>query len=209
MISTLLFDFGDVFINLDKTASIRNLERLKVTDFHEDLILLNARYEKGELSSEEFLTTICRRYPHLEVEDVMDSWNSILLDFPEQRLDFLKQLKQEGKYRLLLLSNTNDLHINYVKKQVPFFEEFQECFEAFYLSQQMAMRKPETEIFEFILESHQLKPQEVLFVDDTKENTKAAEKLGIHVWNIDPQKEDVTQLFEVKGDLLGSHSSQK
>jgi|SRR5690554_4182127 len=209
MITTLLFDFGDVFINLDKTASTRNLERLKVTDFHEDLIHLNARYETGALSSEEFISTICSRYPHLKTEDVMESWNSILLDFPKQRLDFIKQLKQEGKYRLLLLSNTNDLHIDYVKKQIPFFDEFQKCFDAFYLSQELAMRKPDTEIFEFILKTHQLKPQEVLFIDDTKENTKAAEKLGIHVWNIDPQKEDVTQLFEVKGNLLESHSSQK
>lgn len=139
----------------------------------------------------------------------MESWNSILLDFPKQRLDFIKQLKQEGKYRLLLLSNTNDLHIDYVKKQVPFFDEFQKCFDAFYLSQELAMRKPDPEIFEFILKTHQLKPQEVLFIDDTQENTEAAESLGIHVWNIDPQKEDVTQLFEVKGELLGPLSPQK
>lgn len=202
MISTLLFDFGDVFINLDKTASTRNLKRLNVTDFHEDLILLNARYEKGLIDSEKFLSTICDRYPHLNAEEVMDAWNSILLDFPAHRLDFLKQLKQEGKYQLLLLSNTNDLHIDYVKKQVPFFDEFQACFDAFYLSQKMAMRKPDTEIFEFILNTHLLKPKEVLFVDDTKENTQAAETLGIHVWNIDPITEDVTQLFEVKRDLF-------
>lgn len=202
MISTLLFDFGDVFINLDKAAPLRRLEHLKVTDFSQTLFALNNRYETGALSSEEFIREIQAEYGHLEEADVRDSWNSILLDFPQHRLEFLKGLKEEGKYRLLLLSNTNDLHIDYVKKHVPFFEEFEKCFEAFYLSQKISMRKPDAEIFRFVLDSHDLKPSEVLFIDDTKENTDAAAKLGMYTWNIDPQKEDITQLFEVKGELL-------
>ena len=202
MISTLLFDFGDVFINLDKSAIPRNLERLKVTDFSQELTQLNSRYEKGAFSSEEFIQAIRIKYAHLQETDVRESWNSILLDFPENRLDFIKKLKQEGNYRLLLLSNTNDLHIDFVKQQVPFFDEFEACFEGFYLSQKMAMRKPDPEIFEFVLRSHNLKPQEVLFIDDTQENTDAASKLGIHTWNINPEKEDVTDLFEAKKELL-------
>lgn len=202
MISTLLFDFGDVFINLDKAAILRNLERLKVTNFSEDLIQLNNRYERGELSSAAFIQAIRIQYAHLEDTDIQESWNSILLDFPQHRLDFLKQLKQEGTYRLLLLSNTNDLHIDFVKKHIAFFDEFQECFEAFYLSQQMAMRKPDPEIFNYVLKTHNLKPQEVLFIDDTKANTDAADQLGIHTWNINPEKEDVTQLFEARKTLL-------
>lgn len=202
MISTLLFDFGDVFINLDKAAPLRNLERLKVTDFSETLIALNNRYETGALSSEEFIREIRAEYAHLQDADVRESWNSILLDFPEHRLDFLKRLKKEGKYRLLLLSNTNDLHIDFVRRHVPFFEEFEQCFEAFYLSQKVSMRKPEPEIFRFVMESHDLKPSEILFIDDTKENTDAAAELGIHTWNINPAKEDITQLFEVKAELL-------
>lgn len=202
MISTLLFDFGDVFINLDKAAILRNLERLKVTDFRDGLLQLNNRYERGELSSEEFIQAIRVQYDHLKDTDVRDSWNSILLDFPQHRLDFLKQLKEEGRYRLLLLSNTNDLHIDFVTKHIAFFDEFQECFEAFYLSQQMAMRKPEPEIFQYVLKTHDLKPEEVLFIDDTKANTDAAEDLGLHTWNINPEKEDITQLFQVKKALL-------
>lgn len=205
MISTLLFDFGDVFINLDKSAIPRNLQRLKVTDFSQELMQLNSRYEKGEFSSEEFIQAIQKKYIHLKETDVRQSWNSILLDFPKHRLDFIKQLKQQGRYRLLLLSNTNDLHIDFVKQQVPFFDAFEKCFDGFYLSQKMAMRKPDPEIFEFVLKSHNLKPQEVLFIDDTKENTDAAQRLGINIWNINPEKEDVTELFEVKKELLNAN----
>jgi putative hydrolase of the HAD superfamily len=62
----------------------------------------------------------------------------------------------------------------------------------------MKMRKPETAIYEYVLKEHDLKPQETLFVDDTEENTAAAKLLGIHVWNLIPGKEDITNLFNQK-----------
>ena len=110
----------------------------------------------------------------------------------------MKKLAASGKYRLFLLSNTNDLHIESVKNSVgiPFFTEFKNCFEQFYLSHEINLRKPDTEIYEFVLKSNQLSPDETLFVDDLKENTVGASLLGIQVWNLNPTKECVTELFD-------------
>lgn len=202
MIKNIIFDFGDVFINLDKAATKRELEQLKISDFSEEMLQQNMEYEKGLISSEAFIAAYRKSHPQLTSEAFTQSWNAILVDFPEYRLDFLKKLKAQGKYKLILLSNTNHIHIDWVKENVNFFEEFQNCFDAFYLSQEINLRKPEPSIYEYVLEQHQLNPEETLFIDDTHENTEAAEKLNIHTWNIDPAKEDVVDLFKIKKELF-------
>jgi len=202
MIKTIIFDFGDVFLNLDKPATLRELEKHNITDFGESLREVNQKYEKGQLTSEEFIQTLKGEYSHLSDADITASWNAILVDFPEHRLKFLQELTAEKKYQLILLSNTNDIHIDWCRENIPFFEEFRKCFDAFYLSQEINQRKPDPGIFEYVLQQHQLVPEEVLFIDDTSENTEAAARLGIHVWNIDPASEDVVDLFQVKQELF-------
>lgn len=202
MIKTIIFDFGDVFLNLDKPATARELKRLEISHFSEEMLQQNMQYEKGLISSEAFIDYYCGNFPKLTPEAFTNSWNAILVEFPKHRLEFLQQLKEEGKYKLILLSNTNHIHIAWVKEKIDFFEDFKACFDAFYLSQEINLRKPDPEIYEFVLEQHNLKPEETLFIDDTKENTEAAAKLGIHTWNINPANEDVTQLFTIKKELF-------
>ena len=62
----------------------------------------------------------------------------------------------------------------------------------------MGMRKPDLQIFSTLLNKHNLLPKNTLFVDDKKNNTDAAASLGIHVWNLEVGKEDVTDLFKQK-----------
>lgn len=202
MIKNIIFDFGDVFLNLDKPATARELKRHDISHFSEAMLQKNREYEKGEITSEEFIEEYCRSFPQLTSEAFTGSWNAILLDFPKHRLEFLKKLKEEGKFTLILLSNTNHIHIDWVKKNVDFFEEFRDCFDAFYLSQEINLRKPDAEIYKYVVTKHGLNPEETLFIDDTPENTEAAAELGIKVWNIDPAKEDVTDLFTIKKDLF-------
>lgn len=123
-------------------------------------------------------------------------------DFPEHRLKFLKRLKAQNKYQLILLSNTNELHIDWVKAQIPFYEAFKECFDAFYLSHEINLRKPNTDIFNFVLNTHQLKPENCVFIDDNAENIETANNMGIKTWHITPYKEDVVNLFTTQKHLF-------
>ncbi len=203
-IKTLLFDFGDVFINLDKSATLKHLAQFGITKLSPEQIEKNKAYEVGKLSSQDFISYYRTNLKdnNASAEAITTAWNSILLDFPLQRLEFLKELKKKGEFQLILLSNTNDLHISWIKEQVNFYEEFKNCFDAFYLSHEINLRKPNANIYEFVLDQHQLKPKEVLFIDDTKENTDAAKSLGFHVWNINPETEDVTSLFKTNQHLF-------
>jgi len=196
MIKNLILDFGDIFINLNKTATPKAMSKFGYTQTTHQLEKLFNTYEKGLITSKQFLETTGSLFPKATEQDLIDAWNAILLDFPNYRLEFLEQLVKENEYRLFLLSNTNDIHIEYVKAVMgrEKFNRFKNAFEVFYLSYEMKMRKPDAEIFEFVLKENQLTADETLFVDDTKENTDTAASLGIHVWNLQVGKEDLIEL---------------
>ena len=196
MIKNIILDFGDIFINLDKGATAKAMQPFGFKEITPELDALFKSYEKGTTSSEVFLGTVAEHFPTASQEDLINAWNAILLDFPLHRLDFVEQLAQENTYRLFLLSNTNDIHIEFVKQQMGMadYNRFRNAFEVFYLSYEMGMRKPDTEIFEFVLQQNDLKASETLFVDDTKENTDAASSLGITTWNLQVGEEEITQL---------------
>ena len=117
MIKNIVFDFGDVFINLDKAGALKNaLERFKMETLSEELIAINTLYEQGLLSTEEFIEFYQDNFSYLTEKEIVEAWNYILKDFPKERLNFIQQLALEKKYRLILLSNTNELHINWIKE---------------------------------------------------------------------------------------------
>ena len=205
MIKNLIFDFGDVFINLDKKKYNSALQELEGGNLPEDMLLNCMNYEMGKISTADFVNSFVDRYYHKLSGDTKtekeqcfkDKWNSILLDFPLHRLTFLKELANSNKYRLFLLSNTNELHINWIKNDWGeiLYEDFKSCFEQFYLSHEINLRKPNKDIYNFVLNENNLIAEESFFIDDTKENTDTAKELGLQVWNINPAKEDVANLF--------------
>ncbi|MEM9076562.1 MAG: HAD family phosphatase [Bacteroidota bacterium] len=196
MIKNIILDFGDIFINLDKPATARAMQPFGFEEITPELDVLFKTYEKGNISSEAFLNSVAKVFPTASKTDLIHAWNAILLNFPLHRLDFVEELSREKAYRLFLLSNTNDIHIEFVKQQMgkEDYNRFKSAFEVFYLSYEMGMRKPDTEIFQFVLQENNLKASETLFVDDTKENTDAASTLGIVTWNLKVGEEDITQL---------------
>jgi putative hydrolase of the HAD superfamily len=203
MIKNIIFDFGDIFINLDKQATYRELKKLGVPHISDEMTIIARQYEKGIISTQEF-TNFFSSQLGVSVSEVIVAWNSILLNFPRERFLFLKELYESKKYRLFLLSNTNELHISWIQQNWGFnrYMEFKNCFEKFYLSHEIKLRKPNKEIYEFALKENNLIAEETLFIDDLEENTAAASTLGIHVWNLIPNQEDVSQLFIKKQYLF-------
>ncbi|WP_100612291.1 HAD family hydrolase [Confluentibacter lentus] len=203
MIKAIIFDFGNVFINLDIDGFTQNaFKHFKIDDFSEEMIAFNSFYEQGLISTEEFLEFYVENFPNLSEEELIDIWNFILKDFPEHRLSFLKELQKSAKYKLILLSNTNELHIDWIKKNISFYEEFKNCFDAFYLSHDIHLRKPNRDIFEYVLSENNVNAKECFFVDDNNDNIKTANSLGINTWYINPKTEDITSLFKVNGHLF-------
>lgn len=203
MIKNIIFDLGDVFIDLDHSNSKEELLKLGIDKFSDEMIAINHQYDKGLVSTSEFITYYTNIFSDKTSDELIDSWNSILIDFPKHRLAFLENLP--NKYRLFLLSNTNELHVEYFKLQAgyDFYSRFVNCFEKIYYSHIINCSKPDKNAFKLIIEENNLDTSKTLFVDDNLQNIESANMLGIKTWHIDPKKEEVIDLFTVKGDLFG------
>jgi len=195
MINAIIFDFGDIFINLDKPATISGLQKLGMTEWNNEFDQLNLSFEVGAISPEDFVGSFQKQLPNASKEEILKAWNAVLADFPFYRLEFLQELSK--KYRLFLLSNTDSIHIHTfeTKSGVSFYQDFYACFEKVYFSFDIGMRKPDPKAYQFVLEENNLIAENTLFIDDKTENTDSAAALGIKVWNLQVGKEDVVDLF--------------
>jgi len=198
MINTIIFDFGDIFVNLNKEASVEAFRKLGLQNLTEELLDLNDQFEKGQIAEADFLNGFLKHIPNASLDEIRAAWNLVIGNFPLERLEFLQMLC--GRYKMFLLTNTDQIHIAHFEEVVgsTFAGDFYRCFEKVYYSYEMGMRKPDVEIFNYIIRTHDLSPKRTLFIDDKKENTDAAKQAGLQVWNLQVGQEDVVHLFEKK-----------
>jgi putative hydrolase of the HAD superfamily len=196
MIKNYIFDFGDVFLNLDKQATARELFNFGMKKFTEEMLHKNNLYEKGLVSTDAFLDFYQNQFPNATKNQLKNAWNSILLNFPKYRLTFIENFSKANT--CYLLSNINEMHLDFIKNILDkdFYKRFINCFTKVYYTHEINMRKPTKEIFNFVLKDSNLKPKECFFIDDTKENILTAKRLGIKCWHIDSLNEDVINLVE-------------
>ncbi len=204
MIKNLIFDFGDVFINLDKQAIEREFAKFGISQITDEMLDWANQYEKGLVDTGKITNYFCGRFPNTTNAQFRHAWNAIILDFPDYRLEFIENLSKQKTFNLILLSNTNALHIEKVIEimSIERFNRFKNCFNQFYLSHEIQLNKPNAEIFEFVLNENKIKAKECLFIDDTLEHTITASRLGISTWHINPKNQDIVDLFKTKKELF-------
>jgi putative hydrolase of the HAD superfamily len=194
-ISTIIFDLGGVLINLDLPQCILNIKRLGIDNIENLLSNFGQKgfflqFEKGQIGTEEFRNEI-RKFASKPISDTQidEAWCSFLCDIPMQKLEILTALKD--KFRIVLLSNTNPLHIE-VNVEAEFAKvgkSIYDVFDACYLSYKMQMVKPEIEIFEKLLHDEQVAANQCLFLDDGLKNIQQAGKLGIQTYLVKEQED--------------------
>lgn len=198
MINTIIFDFGDVFIDKNKDAKVQRFAELGLQDWPPALDNMEMMLETGTIDEEAFLKGIQTYIPTASLQEIKEAWNLGIGDFPLHRLEFLQKLSQD--YRLFLLSNTDPIHLEKFEHDAgaSFYSDFYQCFEKIYFSHEIGYRKPSEEAYYYLINKHEVQPKRTLFVDDKKFNTDAAEALGFQVWNLNVGEEDVTELFDKK-----------
>lgn len=187
----IIFDLGGVLINLDYHATSKAFEALGLTNFSEMYSQaaqsgLFDEFEQGKCSVPYFLNKILDFLPSgTSANQVVEAWNAMILDFPEKNLQLLKEIKTS--HRIFLLSNTNEVHIQKVHQQLQLVSEHKTLhpyFEKTYFSSDIGMRKPNEDIFEFVLHENKLDPTKTLFIDDTEQHILGAQKVGIHTFHL-------------------------
>ena len=200
-ITTLIFDFGGVLIDLDINQCILNFNRLGLENVEQYLNNFAQsgffmQLEKGQISAAEFRNEIRKLTPNKLTDTQIDeAWCSFLLEIPEEKLEMLIELRK--KFRVLLLSNTNIIHFPNSEKLLFTNKgrQLSEYFDRCYLSYEMKMAKPDLQIFKNILASENVQPNECLFLDDGLKNTLQAQKLGIQTYLVN-EHEDLSFLLQ-------------
>lgn len=180
MIKNVIFDLGNVLVNVEYE---RFISRLKNNGVNDDVYMNffkggNYRllgYESGDISTEEFITK-CLAGLDLKMErnDYADAFNDMFSEIKPMS-SLVRKLKDEGRYNLFLLSNTSPLHFKYIKDKYSYVN----LLDKFALSYELRSLKPDDIIYQRTIEHLEIEPSESLFIDDLKENCDAAEKHGI------------------------------
>ena len=198
-IDTLIFDFGGVIINLDYRKPVDEFKKLgifnskKLYSKKEQTKLFDS-LECGQISDENFLNEIRKKSNTNNLELIKKAWNSILLNIPKERVHLLKKLS--SKYKIFLLSNTNSIHLkeiisSYGEKK---WKNFISIFNDVYFSNQIGMRKPNENIFFYVINKNKLDVSKTLFIDDSLQHIKTAKKIGFKTYHLS-DKEDIINLF--------------
>lgn len=195
-IKTIIFDLGNVLIPVNNQFLYRGIARICGRQPEDVSEVMKASglwqsFEQGQVSSEALFQKMKHLFPMgIGFDEFCNLWCSSLLPgvlIPEKRLDALRL-----NYRLLILSNTNCIHLDAIRKSYTVLRHFDCCVFSFLVG---AM-KPASEIFHQALLYAGCPPSQCLFIDDTLQHVIAARQLGIqavqfHSW---------TQL---EADLMG------
>lgn len=200
-VKNIIFDLGGVIINLDIQKTISEFNTLSPKAFETIYTQLQQTelfdlFDKGKITETVFFTQLQQQISSkAPLPQLITAWNAMLLDFPEHRLKLLLNLK--NKYRLFLLSNTNETHVTEFEKTLEKkhdYKNLEPFFEKVYYSCRMNMRKPDTEIFDYVLKENGLNPHETIFIDDTKHHVEGALKAGIQAYLL-PKEKDIALLI--------------
>ena len=185
-IKNIIFDLGGVIMDLDIEKTKKSLALL---GFEESMFHLNdpehnnifVRLERGQVTEKAFFENLRKLTGKPVAENVLkEAWNGMIADFQLPKILLLQELR--SRYRTFLLSNTNSIHIarcNEILHRKFHLTGLEDLFEKTYYSYETGWRKPEPEIFIYVLTHSHLKPEETLFVDDSQEHVDAARTLGL------------------------------
>jgi putative hydrolase of the HAD superfamily len=197
-ISNIIFDLGGVIINVDYNKTKTAFKQLGIPDFEKIFSQIQQskivdKLEVGHISTIEFREHLHKliKNPNISDAKIDAAWNAMILDFPTNRLEILEKLR--AKYKIFLLSNTNQIHIDYCVANLD-FELIKSKFEKVYLSHEIHLRKPDVEIYDYVIANAQLQATKTLFIDDTIKNVEGARRAGLNAYHLEAD-ETINDLF--------------
>ena len=179
MIKTILFDLGNVIIPFDFKRAYSKLQplcnypvaqipdRMRGTD-------LVSRFESGHIGAEHFVKEFSKLLElNIGYDEFCDLWTSVFLPEPLIQESLLANLR--GRYRLMILSNTNPIHFNMIRANYALLRHFDHCV----LSYEVGALKPSGKIFEDAIAHAGCDAGECFFTDDLVAKVEAARKHGM------------------------------
>ena len=192
-IKNIIFDLGGVILDIDLAKGIEAMKKLGIRDFESGDHKLNRtdsflEYEKGLITDDEFFEKLKKESGvDFRDEDFIEAWNKIIVGFQKEPVDLVYKLNRSDRFRTFLLSNTNALHkelYTSILKEQYSIAGLEDLFEKAYFSHEIYMRKPDAEIYHYVLKDAGMNPEETLFIDDSEPNINTASSLGMETYHL-------------------------
>ncbi len=186
-VKNIVFDLGGVLLHIDHQRTYDKMSEVLNRSFSpEDMtpemhkLLLD--FETGTISTEVFIWNIqrmsLRGVP--SGNQVAEAWNAMLLGWNEGVFQLLEALR--ARYKVYLLSNTNEIHLQWIlitlKHQYEISDWDTRFFDQTFYSHRVGMRKPNKEIYDHVVENTGIIPENTLFIDDTPANLETPREAG-------------------------------
>ena len=201
-IDCVIFDFGEVLIELDYPKVISGFSKVAQKNEEEirELVVtapLLQDLEVGKITPQEFREGVTHLLDtslnDIEFDEI---WNSMLKNLPKSRMDLLE--KVNDKYETYILSNSNVIHekaFNKMIKEVTGKSSLHSFVRKCYFSQNIGLRKPFKECYEYVIEDIGITPEKMLFLDDRLDNIEGAKSVGLNVFKVTNAEKQLTEIF--------------
>jgi len=179
-IDAIIFDLGGVLIDWNPSyvfdKMFDNEDQKK--HFFENICTSdwNEKQDAGR-PLKEATEELINKHPEWKeyIEAYYGRWEEMLGGPIHGTVEILKQLKEEGKYKLYALTNWSAELFPIALERYDFLH----WFDGRVVSGEEKMRKPFPEFYQLILNRFQLTPEKTLFIDDNLRNAEAAEDMGL------------------------------
>lgn len=176
MIRALIFDIGNVILRFDFNLALQRLAQ--DCDPAAEAILeliepVKGAYEGGKIGRADFQSQVrdILRYTGSDA-DFVSAWEDIFTE-NQPMIELIEALHPD--YPLYLLSNTSDIHVEFILSRYPVFSRFKDAV----YSYKVRASKPEREIYEIALKQFGVPAEEAFFIDDLQANIDTARSVGI------------------------------
>ncbi|MFK7953234.1 MAG: HAD family hydrolase [Ekhidna sp.] len=203
-IDAIIFDFGNVLIDLDYPRVIRRFSELakKNEKQIEELVVTDPilqELEIGAVDPAEFRWKVNNLLGiSLMDDDFDDVWNSMLKKVPSDRMKMLERISE--KYNTYILSNSNVIHeiaFDEMILEATGKESLRDFVKKVYFSHEIGMRKPNQDCYEHVIEDIENYASRMLFLDDRLDNVEAAREAGMKAVQIFSPDEQLKEIFDL------------
>lgn len=177
---TFLFDIGNVLLKLHFERFHETVLGAPDSPLPPELIAVKDPYESGAMDDHEFVTRSLETLPLPHTpESFTSAWQDIF-SANDPMWSVVEHLKASG-HRLILFSNTNNLHALAFLTRFPGFAQF----DHHHFSHVVGAMKPDPAFYRQAIETYGLDPAETLYLDDLAENIATGRDLGFRSWQYD------------------------